>query len=60
MEPTSRKATHQDRLCDICNQPMIGIMRVSGDKAPRRIGDCCDGVPCTHPTEHPDLVPIEP
>ncbi len=46
---------HLYRLCDVCHQPMIGILRSSGDRTPRRIGDCCEGVPITHPTEHPDL-----
>ena len=59
-QPIPRRATHLDRLCDICHQPMIGIMRISGSKAPRRIGECCDGIPVTYPTEHPELTPVEP
>ncbi len=48
------------RLCDLCHQPMVGILRVSGDSTPRRIGECCDGVPITHPSEHPQLAELSP
>ena len=40
-----RPPTHKDRLCDLCHQPMIGIMRDSEPRPPRRVCDPCGGSP---------------
>lgn len=45
VEKPRRAANYHDRLCDKCHQPMIGVMRVSGDKAPRKICYPCGGKP---------------
>lgn len=42
----SRKANLHERLCDECNQPMIGIMKISDmppfSIAPRKVCyECC-------------------
>lgn len=44
-EPDGRPANHKDRLCDMCHQPMIGIMRESEPCPPRRICNPCGGIP---------------
>lgn len=42
-ETPQRKPKPCDRLCDLCNQPMIGIMRVSCEHTPRKVCDPCGG-----------------
>lgn len=44
-EPEGGPANHKDRLCDMCHQPMIGIMRESEPCPPRRICNPCGGIP---------------
>lgn len=51
----SRGARAVDRLCDLCHQPMIGIMRASEERTPRQICNECGGIPCKYPTEDTDL-----
>lgn len=39
-----RPANANDRLCDVCKQPMIGIMK--GPRPPiRKICECCEEPP---------------
>ena len=42
MMKTARPPSIEDRPCDRCGEPMIGIMRVSGKKAPRTICSDCE------------------
>lgn len=39
----NRPASEFDRLCDDCHLPMIGIMKQSGEKTPRKICAKCGG-----------------
>ena len=38
----ARKFKACDRLCDVCKIPMIGIMKASGEKTPRKICIKCE------------------
>ena len=39
----NRPASDVYRLCDECHLPMIGIMKISGEKTPRKICAKCGG-----------------
>lgn len=39
----NRSSLDVDRLCDECHKPMIGIMKVSGEKTPRKVCAKCGG-----------------
>ena len=39
----NREASEVDRLCDECHKPMVGIMKASGEKTPRKICAKCGG-----------------
>ena len=37
------QATTLDRLCDKCKKPMIGVMKISAEKTPRKVCHECGG-----------------
>lgn len=54
-EMNARNATPYDRLCDTYHQPMIGIMRQSEPKPPRRICEPCGGYRIVYHEDEPSL-----